>query len=533
MKKLPKDPSAGTSRHRGLLSALADSVGDQAMRKPLASPAQRRAMIVRRQTEEAQARFGKHSARVSTMDGWSNFLTGLGVSGRDKRTANYAAWGLTLQETVAEDLFASDSLARRIVTILPEDATREGIEWEDKASMDGMAEEMERLQLIPRETETWNWGRLYGGGGIFVNDGTPVERLIEPLRPDALDKIVSLVSLTRWELWAWATDMQRDLSKPDFGLPERYHIYPRMAFGQQAITVHASRIIRFDGRRLPRLLHIRNNFWGDSVLTPIYDVLGDFNVTHHALANVMQDFRLVVHKIKKLTETINMGGEAAVIQKINLLGMLRSVMGTMVVDGGDGATDTGDDITMSSAPLTGVADVVDKLCALVCAKTDIPHNILFNEAPGGARSMGSSGDAEEKAWYNTVKAQQKGYLKPRHDQLCKLIFAQRRGPFKGKEPKNWKYLFPPLWQLDDKDKTAARLANTQADDLEITNGVRTNVQVQAERYPELAVNEPATLLPNPAQQQLQSGEDPNDHPTPSPAEGAPGSKGRANAEPEA
>ena len=180
MKKLPKDPSAGTSRHRGLLSALADSVGDQAIRKPLASPAQRRAMIVRRQTEEAQARFGKHSARVSTMDGWSNFLTGLGVSGRDKRTANYAAWGLTLQETVAEDLFASDSLARRIVTILPEDATREGIEWEDKASMDGMAEEMERLQLIPRETETWNWGRLYGGGGIFVNDGTPVERLIEP-----------------------------------------------------------------------------------------------------------------------------------------------------------------------------------------------------------------------------------------------------------------------------------------------------------------------------------------------------------------
>src|SRR5665213_1104954 len=414
MRKLPADPNKGTARSRRMLSDLADSVGDQAMRKPLNSPAERRELIVQRQVEDAQARLGKHSARVMVQDGWSNLLTGLGVQGRDKRTANYASWGLTLQETVAEDLFASDNLARRIVSILPEDATRQGIEWEDKASMDGMDEEMERLQVMPRETEAWDWGRLYGGGGIFVNDGTPVEKLDTPLRPDNIDKIISLVTLTRWELWSWATDIQRDLSKPNFGLPERYHIYPRMSFGQQALTVHASRIIRFDGRKLPRLLTIRNNFWGDSVLTPIYDVLGDFSVTHHALAAVMQEFIVKIHKIKGLTEIVNAGGEAQVIAKINLLGMLRSVLGTLVIDGGDAAGLGGDEITMLSAPLTGVSDVVDKLCALVCAKTDIPHNILFNEAPGGARSMGSSGDAEEKAWYNTVTAQKTRYLKPRH-----------------------------------------------------------------------------------------------------------------------
>jgi phage-related protein (TIGR01555 family) len=514
MKKLPKNPAQGTRRSRAMLKELADSIAQPAMTRSLMSAEKRRQVIADAKLQAAERLYGKHSARMVVKDGWANFMTGLGMPGRDKRMSNNAQWGLTLAENVAEDLYAADALARRIVEILPNDACREWIEYEKAVDVEGLEEEFDRLQVKSRLQEAWIFGRLYGGGAIFINDGTPVERLGLPLRPDGLERIVSLTVLSRWELWAWATDMQRDISKPDFGLPERYHIYPRMAFGQQALTVHASRIIRFDGRKLPRLLFIRNNFWGDSVLTPLYEALGDYSITHHAVSNVLQDFRIAVHKISGLSEMVAGGQEESVLKRVNLAAMTRSTTGAMVLD------KELDEFDMQAASLAGVAELVDKNSELLQARTDIPHSVLFNEAPGGARSMGSSGDHEEKNWYNTVSAQQTSYLKPRLDQIAKLVFAQKRGPFKGKEPKNWKYDFKPLWQLDDKAAADAYLANAQGDDLYIQNGVRTNQAVQAARFPEEALAEPAQLMLQLNTQQLQQGDDPNDEPTPGPGEAA-------------
>lgn len=424
---------------------------------------------------------GRLSAKMHVVDGWANFLTGFGTS-RDKRMANYAGWGLTLTETVAEDLFAADSLARRIVEILPNDATREWIEWEKEVDKDPLDEEMDRLQVKQRLQEAWIFARLYGGGSLFINDGTPVEDLRKPLRADSIGKIQSLTALTRWETWAWATDLQRDISKPDFGLPLRYKLYPRMAFGQNQIEIHASRIIRFDGRKLPRLLHIRNNFWGDSILTPLYQALGDMQVSHHAVANVLQEFRILVHKIGGLTEIINGGGEQQIQKRIEIMNQARSVLGTMLVD-----KDT-DEFEFFSSTLTGVSELVDKLRQLLQALTDIPHTILFNEAPGHSGSMGASGNHEERNWYNTVRAQQVNYLKPRLDQVLKLIFAQHDGPFKGMEPENWEYTFKPLWQMDEKEKADTYYAEAQGDNIYVELGVINQAQLQAKRFPDLAVD---------------------------------------------
>ena len=497
-----KNPAEGTARHRGMIKQLADSIKQPGLRRPMMSPEERKAIMDAAHGAALDRMYKKHSARVEVRDGWANFMTGLGTVGRDKRTANEASWGLTLPENVSEDLFAADSLARRIVEIMPADATREWIEFDHEADIDPLESEMERLQVKPRCQEAWDWARLHGGAGILINDGTPAEEMWKPLRSDSLEQIVSLTVLTRWELWAWATDVQRDISRPDFGLPLRYHIYPRMAFGQVAITVHASRVIRFEGKKLPRLLHIRNNFWGDSVLTPIYDALGDFRVSHHAVANVLQDFRILVHGIAGLSTKIAAGGEQAIVKRMELMNMARSVAGVMLIDKDE------DEIEYHSSSVAGVSDLVDKVCKLLQALTDIPHTILFNEAPGGAGSMGSSGDHEERNWFNTVKAAQVGYLKPRLDQIMKLIFAQKRGPFKGKEPKNWKYEFKPLWQMDDKEAATAYQLEAQGDQVYMEAGVATNQQIQQKRFPEFALTDPAKLLLQISPQKLANGDDP-------------------------
>jgi phage-related protein (TIGR01555 family) len=410
-------------------------------------------------------------------DGWANLLTGLGRAGRDKRTANQATYGLALPESVAEDLYAADSTARRIVELLPSEALREWLTFDDEKLGKPVQAELDRLQVQDRLLHSWVDARLYGGAGLFINDGTPVEQLARPLRAENLDRIISLTKLNRWELWTWATDIHRDISHPSFGLPSHYHLFPRMAFGQVSIRVHASRIIRFDGKRLPRLLFIRNNFWGDSVLTALFERLGDYKMSGAAIAAILTDVRLLVLKMKGLTQAVAAGQEVNVQRKLELMNAAKSIIGALAIDADD-------DVDYHSSTLQGVADLVDKVGRFLQAETDIPHTILFNESPSG---LGATGRSEERQWYDHVAAQQRNYLKPRFDQIMKLIFAQKRGPFGGAEPENWKYTFNPLWQMNDKERAEVEKLEAETDDLRINSGIRTPETIQKARFPQEAL----------------------------------------------
>lgn len=438
-------------------------------------------------THEARVPRGVTFKNVATLDGWSNFLTGMGMRSGDRRTANRARWDLVIPEQPAEEFFATDPTARRIVELLPNDALRNWIEYKEEAENPAIAMEVDRLQLRARLHEAWVFARLYGGSGIFINDGTATEDLKHPLELDKIERIQSLTVLSRWELWTWATDIFRDITKPNFGSPFNYHIYPRMAFGQVAISVHASRIIRFDGKKLPRILHIRNNFWGDSALTSLYEAIGDYKLSHAAIANIIQDFRVLVQKVKGLVTTLAQpGGDQKVQKRMEIMNMARSVLGTYLID-------SEDDFDFKTGSLAGVAELIDRVAKRLAAETDIPHSILFNEAAGGQGSMGSSGKHEERIWDNHVVAQQENYLRPRLEQIFKYIFAQRRGPTVGKTPEGWKFEFKNLYELDDDERASVKLKEAQAADFDINNQVITAQESRKQRFPDLAVQDDETL----------------------------------------
>lgn len=406
-------------------------------------------------------------------DGWKNMLTGMGMVG-DKRMYQKARWDLSLTEEEAEELYAGDPTARRIVDIMPNEATREGIVWNDPEKSTKIDDELKRLGVWPNMREGAIYGRLYGGGGLLMVDNeTPIDKLWQPWRPGA--EIQSLVPLTRWELWAYATELQRDLTKPDFGKPIRYRLFPRMTFGQTAITVHASRIVRFDGKLLPRLLFIRNNYWHDSILTSLTESLADYKGAFASVASALADFRIMVHKIKGLSDAVNSGHEDKIRTRLAIMNQARSIMGAWAIDAED-------DAAFQSGALTGLADSANLLKERLQGETDIPHTVLFNEGPGGALAGGQAGNHEERNWYNAVHAYQVNYIKPRFDQLLGVILAQR-GMNSGDVADNL-YDFKSLWQEDEGDQATTELAQAQADKIYVDLQVRTPEAVQKERFPE-------------------------------------------------
>lgn len=410
---------------------------------------------------------------LAVNDGWRNMLTGMGGLA-DKRRYQKPVWDLSLTEEEAEELYAADPTARRIVDIMPNEATREGIEWEDPEKSAAVDAELKRLGVWPAMREGSIYGRLYGGGGLLmVDDRTAIDKLWQPWTPGA--KLQSLVPLTRWELWAYATELQRDLTKPDFGKPLRYRLFPRMTFGQTAITVHASRIIRFDGKLLPRLLFIRNNYWHDSILTSLQESLADYKGGFASVSTALADFRIMVHKIEGLSDAVNAGMEGRIRTRLAIMNEARSIMGAWAIDAKD-------DATFQSGALTGVAEIAELLKSRLQGETDIPHTVLFNEGPGGALAGGQAGNHEERNWYNAVHAWQVNYIKPRFDQLLKVILEQT-GMNSGTLDDN-KYDFKSLWQEDELAAADRELKQAQADEIYLTAQVRSPESVQKERFPE-------------------------------------------------
>ena len=427
-------------------------------------------------------RIKHYDHNVLRSDGWVNVLTGQGIQGYDKRTGGFATYGITLYEMDAEYLYASDAFAARIVDLVPHECLREWIEW-DKENRD-VDDEFARLDAKAKIEEAWQFARCYGGGVLFLNDGTPPDQLEKPLDLNNLKKLLSLTPFTRWEMYIMFEDLDRDITSPMFMKPLYYRLMPRVVLPAMTKTtspifarIHHSRIIRFDGKKLMRLLTIRNQYWSDSVFTSLINELRDFGISFGGVANLIQDFRLVIHKIKDLANLLAMpGGNEDLKARINAMGLARSILGTYAID-------SEEDMKMESATVTGLPELLDKIMRRLAAACDIPHTRLFNESPSG---LAATGQTEQRDWYDHVKAIQGMYLAPRLDRLLKVIYAQKEGPTGGKQPEENKYSFKPLWQLDEKDRAQAELWDAQKYEIYAGLGVVESDQIIEREVPEEA-----------------------------------------------
>lgn len=440
---------------------------------------------------------------VKMADGWENLLTGLGMAKRDKRVSGVAGTGRPLQETEVEDIFTSSHLARRLVELLPDEATREFVEFtglEEKLSM-ALSTDLDRLMLKDKIQLGWQWAREYGGGGAYVSvdDGMPLD---QPLDLTKIRKVNSITVFNRWELWCRGTDQINDINDPAYGLPQFYYIQPRTGHGIYAgtgdqkveakpkqldpekaasrktpilnVKVHHSRVIRFEGLKLPSRKFVENQYWDDSVYTGIKESLRDYCISHGYAANIVHDFSMAVYKLADLAALMGANKEEAVKKRMNLINISRSMLGAVVVDAEKEAFE------WSNRSVAGLPDILDRIKGFFQANTDIPHTRLFNESPGGLGKDESGGD---RKWYDFVKAKQTSYAQPILNKFLKIIFAAKEGPTKGAEPpEGWGYEWVPLWQPTEGEIAEARNKQANTDQIYMDAGVLDPEEVRNSRF---------------------------------------------------
>lgn len=427
-------------------------------------------------------------------DSWQNVLTGLGTL-RDKRTAGGFLESPRLTDEQLENLYHGDDMAARVCDAIPEEAFRQGFEVKVEAEGDDADEQgkagdpdpdepkpsalnvdealeigsdvtlaMQDLDTVRHFTDAGVWARCFGGSIIVpgVDDGTPPERAFEPLRENSIRSVdfLNVIDKRHMTPITWYTD---PLS-PKFGRPETYLITPEVVHasgntarsfaGAQAVVIHETRLIIFDGTRVTNKRRQRNDGFADSVLQRLFDALRDFNQTFDGIAHVMTDYGQGVFKLKDLISMIAAGDTETILKRFKIMDQSRSTVRAIALDA------ELEEFTREAVSLASVAEVLDKFAIRLSAAARMPVTILMGQSPAG---MDATGVSDRQIWFDVVRGVQQFEFEPALARLAELIMMSKDGPTGGSLPENWRIDFPSLWQLTPKEQSEQREAQSRTD----------------------------------------------------------------------
>lgn len=394
-------------------------------------------------------------ARMS-MDTWTSLLTGVGTIGRDKRMSTTFQRAATLSYTAAEDLFHGDDIANRVARLPAMDRWREWVTYiaDDVEAPVWIEQEHQRLHTVARLTEAVTWANVFGGSIVYVGavDGNAPD---QPLNLDAVKSVEFLTVFDRRDLHILTID--HDPLSAGFGEPELYQIRPvgglRAPVRGAPITVHASRILRFDGTMTTKRRKARNLGWSDSLYQRIFERLRGYNSSWDAVEILLEDFSQAVFKIGGLREMLaSKDGPSLLQARMDAAEMSRSTLRAMLLDAEN------EEFIRTPTPMSGLPEVIELFMLRIAAAGEMPVTLLFGRSPAG---LNATGDNDLRQYYDRIRAEQGCFGRPQLERLSEILWATR----KGGAPKNWKFQFNPLRQLSDDQVAQIHHSQAQADQL--------------------------------------------------------------------
>lgn len=379
-----------------------------------------------------------------------NIVTGLGVSGIDKRLASQIATPLQLTKDQIDALFEGNIYAKKLVSDMPKMATRK---WAIYSETDGEPETVAAFQkqidkVAPIFRKALKTSEQYGGSAILVgcDDGE-----LDYSKPVNLKRLKKISWLNVLEGGYDSSDVtiaqyQQDPSKPNYGKPEIFQL------AETGVLVHCSRILMFtSGEISDRRSRDYYNGWGVSVLSNAYDAISDYSQSLGTIANAIHDFNRTILQLEGLQDLVAAGKRSIIEERIRLLNYTSSIMSAMLLG-------TGDKFLQEGRNFAGLKDVLEMLKNDLGAHSQTPHTQFFNQSPDGV----TSGTSEKNDLNSSVADYQETNVRDNLERLINYWHHCKEGIYKGKPPENWEIKFPVIHELSELEKSELRLKEAQA-----------------------------------------------------------------------
>lgn len=393
-------------------------------------------------------------------DGLYNAVAGLGTE-RDKRSYGAYATPASLDRQTLDAMYRTSWLAGKIVDIVADDMTREWLEWnsDDEEGLEQRNQLLEaerRLGVRAKVLDALKWSRLYGGALLVMVMADSVQNnaaMATPLDIGAVKAgdLKHLTVLDRWRVTASPETVQ-EMDSHYYGLPKYYVV------SESGLQVHHTRVLRFNGAKLPYYSWLANARWDDSVLQRVYEKVRDADSISGSVASMVFEANVDVLRFGGLAELLaQKDGEAKVKKRLETALLSKSFTKALVLDEGDG-------YDKKTSNFGGLSEIMERVVVEICGAVDIPMTRLYGQSASGLNATGA-GDARN--YYDMLKAKQEADLRPNLERLYAVLAASEFGV----APKNFVFTFSSLWQMSDADKATLQAQRAQRDKIYVELGI--------------------------------------------------------------
>lgn len=369
-------------------------------------------------------------------DSYINTVTGLGVPGTSKSGYTWFGRDRILQPGELQNLYLSNAYATRIVDRMVDDATR--TDWtltgvDKHFDWSSVKSEVDDLGGLLKIGDAWRWARLYGGGLVVpaLIDG---QHYSQPLDLSKVQGIRGLATLDSTNVMVQGFFAASGASA--WSEPTGYQVMTPVAdMGGAARTIHPSRVIRFDGCRVPAALQIVNGGWSPSVLQRCKTQLEAYGSILGYAREIMHDLSVMVVGLEGFN--VMTMGDNGMANAREILRQLRWGIDNLNLLVIDKAASTYQEVKRS---VEGLEKLILRFEADLVGASGMTRLILTGEQASG---LGASSGDEVRAWYSSVQTEQKFTVSPALNRLLEIIFAIRRN--RGEQvPTEWSIEWAPL-----------------------------------------------------------------------------------------
>lgn len=389
------------------------------------------------------------SEAVSVQDAFSNPLFHLGFGSQSPLEATeYPLTRMTDNYALLNSLYRGNWVVQNVIGLMVDDMLREwytvkGVPPDALTALDNLER---RVGLRECLNEGLRWGRLYGGAaGLILIKGQ--DDLSQPLDLGMVypGSFRGLYILDRWQGVTPNMGLTIERGKE---VPTSYSIND--GNGHTVANVHASRVIRFTGRDLPRIERQTEMYWGESELEALYnEVVAHDNVSANMAALTFQA-NVNTMEVKGMEQLLSMSSPAVqrrFWQVMQAQATLRSNFGMQLVEQGNKLTNT-------QYSFAGLRDVYESMCQNLCGASHYPMTKLFGRSPGG---LNATGESDSRNYYEYVDSQREAKLRPVLEKLLPIMAMSAWGAV----PDDMSIEFPPLWTPTAREN--AEIGKTKAE----------------------------------------------------------------------
>lgn len=285
--------------------------------------------------------------------------------------------------------------------------------------------------------QSLKWGRLFGGGALFINvRGQKASKPFDYRRLKPGDD-VEIYALDRWEMQLIPSDkimFPYQITAKNIPVRDEVYLYDK--------AVHKSRMRIFKGKMAPSILRPQLLGWGMSEIERLLRSMNCFLKNQDVIFELLDEAKIDVYKIEGFNNTLSNNETMKRIENhIRLSNMLKNYLNAIVMD-------KSDDYQQKTMHLSGLADMGAQNQQNVASDLKMPLTKLFGMSSAGFNSGEDDIENYNAMLESEVRAKSAHSLYDLYYMACMLLF--------GFIPDDLSFELPPLRTL-----TAEQIENVK------------------------------------------------------------------------